>query len=97
MKKKGQTRVLFSRVWPFIYIYFFGNKAGLSFSNCTRKHLISLVLIGCYEVFLFQNSPKNPDPSYKMDLDFCDCFGKKTKELLIGTSIFFPYREYTVT
>ena len=29
------------------------------------------------DVFLFQNSPKNPDPSYKMDLDFWDCFEKE--------------------
>ena len=25
--------------------------------------------------FSRQNSPKNLDPSYKMDLDFGDCFG----------------------
>ena len=40
---------------------------------------------GCKTVFTFLNNPKNPDPSFKMDLgvfltvlvdlDFCDCFG----------------------
>ena len=26
-------------------------------------------------VFTFQNHRKNLDPSYKTDLEFCDCFG----------------------
>ena len=26
--------------------------------------------------FLFQNNPKNLDPSYNMDLGFGDCFGR---------------------
>ena len=30
--------------------------------------------------FLFQNDPKNVDPSYKTDLDFWDCFGKENKK-----------------
>ena len=29
------------------------------------------------EVFPFQNNPKDLDPSYKMDLDFWDCFGRE--------------------
>ena len=28
------------------------------------------------EFFSFQNNPKNLDPSYKMDLDLWDCFGR---------------------
>ena len=28
------------------------------------------------ELFPFQNKPKNPDPSYKMDLDFLGLFRK---------------------
>ena len=28
------------------------------------------------EFFSFQNSPKNLDPSYKMDLDLWDCLGR---------------------
>ena len=28
------------------------------------------------EIFSFQNNPKDLDPSYKMDLDLCDCFLK---------------------
>ena len=32
---------------------------------------------GCKrEFFFFQNSPKNPDLSYKMDLDLRDCLGR---------------------
>ena len=27
--------------------------------------------------FFFQNNPKNLDPSYKTDLDFWDCFGRR--------------------
>ena len=26
--------------------------------------------------FLFQNNPKDLDPSYKLDLDLLDCFGR---------------------
>ena len=26
--------------------------------------------------FSFQNNPKNPDPSYKMDLELWDCLGR---------------------
>ena len=28
------------------------------------------------EFFSFQNTPKNLDPFYKMDLDLCDCLGR---------------------
>ena len=32
----------------------------------------------CYEIgFPFENNPRNLDPSYKMDLDFWDCFGRE--------------------
>ena len=30
------------------------------------------------EVFPFKTNPKNLDPSYKMDLDIWDCFGRET-------------------
>ena len=29
------------------------------------------------QVLPFLNNPKDLDPSYKMDLDFWDCFGRK--------------------
>ena len=32
-------------------------------------------------VFRFQNIPKYLDPSYKMDLDLRDCFGRETPRL----------------
>ena len=31
--------------------------------------------------FSFQNNPKNLDPSYKMDLDLLDCFGRVIREV----------------
>ena len=35
----------------------------------------SLQYFSCTNTFyLVENSPKNPDPSFKMDLDFWDCF-----------------------
>ena len=50
--------------------------------------------------FSFQNNLKNLDPSYKMDLDFWDCFGREnlcfiTKELryLCYTHIFQIFRQ----
>ena len=35
---------------------------------------ISSLIRQCF--FHFQNNPKNLDPSYKMDLDLWDCFGR---------------------
>ena len=33
------------------------------------------------EFFSFQNNPQNLDPSYKTDLDLCDCLGREKLEL----------------
>ena len=33
-------------------------------------------------VLSFLNNPKDLDPSYKMDLDFWDCFGRKKNTVL---------------
>ena len=33
-------------------------------------------------VLSFQNNLKDLDPSYKMDLDFWDCFGRKKNSVL---------------
>ena len=38
-------------------------------------------------VLPFLNNPKDLDPSYKMDLDFWDCFGRKEKLHLIKEEI----------
>ena len=35
-------------------------------------------------VLPFVNNPKNLDPSYKMDLDFCGCFGRVTPISLLN-------------
>ena len=43
---------------------------------------ISLIRLHCYHIslmmsfFSFQNSPKDLDPSFKMDLDLWDCLGR---------------------
>ena len=39
------------------------------------------------QVLPFLNNPKDLDPSYKMDLDFWDCFGRK-KAKKYGTYIY---------
>ena len=45
----------------------------------TKSVLIKFAII---PVLPFLNSPKDLDPSYKMDLDFWDCFGRKTFRLI---------------
>ena len=35
------------------------------------------IFFGYRTGFHFQNNPENLEPSYKMDLDFLDCFGKE--------------------
>ena len=35
------------------------------------------------EIFVFQNNLKNLDPSYKMELDFWDCFGGGKVHIII--------------
>ena len=34
------------------------------------------------QILPFLNNPKDVDPSFKMDLDFWDCFGKKNLRLI---------------
>ena len=41
-----------------------------------------LCALAVIRVLPFLNTPKDLDPSYKMDLDFWDCFGKKTNSVL---------------
>ena len=41
---------------------------------------ISLVI--SWRFFPFQNNPKILDPSYKMDLEFWDCFGRTKTHLM---------------
>ena len=39
------------------------------------------------QVLSFLNNPNDLDPSYKMDLDFWDCFGRKKNLHLIAEEI----------
>ena len=42
----------------------------------------------CYNTILtFLNNPKDLDPSYKMDLDFWNCFGREKNLRLIAEEI----------
>ena len=45
------------------------------------------------QVLPFLNNPNNLDPSYKMDLDFWDCFGRK-KFCLITEEIWYMRATY---
>lgn len=47
-----------------------------------NHHCLSTVFIRLYDgIFLSQNSPKNPDPSDKTDLDLLDYFGSENTNL----------------
>ena len=46
-----------------------------------RKYHICLV-IRSHLVFPHKNNPKNLDPSYKMGLDFWDCFRRKNTHII---------------
>ena len=54
----------------------------------------------CYTSFTFLNNPNDLDPSYKMDLDFWDCFeGKKIlsynqKNMVSKETVAYPMEEY---
>ena len=50
---------------------------------CQMRWLSDMYFFGYkLEVFPFQNNPKNLDPSYKMDLEFWDCFGRTKTHLI---------------
>ena len=52
-------------------------KQGFPLSKMTAELRINLKEFK-YEIGIpYQNNPKNLDPSYKMDLDFWDCFGRE--------------------
>ena len=46
----------------------------------------------CYkQVLPFLNNPKDVDPSYKMDLDFWDCFGSNKICLITEEIRYIPW------
>ena len=57
--------------------YLFGYKMGLSLSRMSTNNQISPMQFCCYTGFTLPKQSKDLDPSYKMDLDFWDCFGRK--------------------
>ena len=57
--------------------YLFGYKTGLSLSRMSTNNQISPTQFAVIRVLPFLNNPKDLDLSYKTDLDFWDCFGRK--------------------
>ena len=68
--------------------YLCGYKTGFPLSRMTTYNLISLLSFALIQVLPFLNNPKDVDPSYKMDLEFWDCFGRK-KLCLITNEIWY--------
>ena len=59
-------------------------------SQIIKSVLCNLAVI---QVLPFLNNPKDLDPSYKMDLDFWDCFGrKKTLSYKRRNMVLFLYK-----
>ena len=60
----------------------FGHRATGHFQHCvveiTHQEDFISYFITLFPVFPFQNNPKTLDPSYKMDLEFWDCFGRES-------------------
>ena len=52
----------------------FGYKTGFTFSRVTTDNSISPINFAVLRVLPFLNRSKDLDPSFKMDLDFWDCF-----------------------
>ena len=62
--------------------YLFGYKTGLSLSRMSTNVIKSVLCdFAIIRVLPFLNNPKDLDPSYKTDLDFWDCFGRKNTVL----------------
>ena len=58
--------------------YLFGYKTGFSLSRMSTKIIKSVLFnFAVIQVLPFLNNPKDLDLSYKTDLDFWDCFGRK--------------------
>ena len=58
--------------------YLFGYKTGFPLSRMTtNNHISPICSFAIIQVLPFLNTPKHLDPSYKMDLDVWDCFGRK--------------------
>ena len=64
-------------------------------SRLTTSNYISLMRF-CYilQVFPFLNNPKDLVPSYKMDLDFWDCCGRKKLCLIINEIWYSERKEF---
>ena len=56
--------------------FLFGYKTGFSLSRMSTNKSV-LCNFAVIRVLPFLNNPKDLNPSYKMDLDFWDCFGRK--------------------
>ena len=62
--------------------YLFSYKTAFPLSRMTTNNYISPIKFCSNTSLSFLNNPKDLDPSYKMDLDFWDCFGEEKNSVL---------------
>ena len=62
--------------------YLFGYKTGLSLSRMSTNNQISPMQFCCNKGLTLPKQSQDLDQSYKMDLDFWDCFGRKKHRLI---------------
>ena len=60
-----------------MYLIYSAIRQGYPLARMTANNSISPMNLAVIQVLLFLNNPKDLDPSYKMDLDFWECFGRK--------------------
>ena len=79
LQKKLEQQLITFEVQKHKYHIYSHVRQGFPLSRMTTSNQISSVKFCCNmaQVLPFQNNLKDLDPSYKMDLDFWDCFGRK--------------------
>ena len=88
--KVTSFHISFSAKYIFLYHIHFDNKTG-TYSFKIANLLISPVLFSCIKGLLFQSISKDLDPSYKMEPDSRDCFGRDKPCLIIEVIWYFMH------
>ena len=70
----GELYICFQGEIQYLFHYKMGFFSSLECLQITKSVLLNFVII---LLLLFLNHPKDLELSYKMDLDFWDCFGMK--------------------
>ena len=68
---------MFWLTFKFVYRIYLAIRQGIPLSRMTTITTSVLGKFAKIQVLPFLNNPKDLAPSYKMDLDFLDCFGRK--------------------